>query len=79
MMFNQQALNKAKVKIAFSGILSCLFFFAGMTGCKKEIGQLPESLSNAAVLDRSEVTPTVTHSMLHFDSFADLSAFTQST
>ncbi len=78
MIFNQQALNKARIKIAFSGILSCLFFFAGMTGCKKEIGQFPESLSNASVLDRGEVTPTVTHGMLHFDSFADLSAFTMS-
>ena len=78
MMFNQQALNKAKVKIAFSGILSCLFFFASMTGCKKEIGQQPESPFDSSVLDRTEVTPTVTHGMLHFDSFADLSAFTQS-
>ncbi len=76
MIFNQQALNKARIKIAFSGILSCIFFFAGMTGCKKEIGQFPESLSNVSVLDRSEVTPTVTNGMLHFDSFADLSAFT---
>ena len=49
-----------------------------MTGCKKEIGQLPESQSDAAVMDRTEVTPTVTNGMLHFNSFADLAAFTQS-
>jgi len=78
MIFNQQALNKAKIKIAFSGILCCFFFLSGMTGCKKEIGQLPESQSDAAVMDRTEVTPTVTNGMLHFNSFADLAAFTQS-
>ncbi len=76
MIFNQQALNKAKIKIAFSGILCCIFFSAVLTSCKKELEQNQDGLTIAQ--DRSEVTPTITHGMLHFNSFADLTSFTQS-
>lgn len=79
MMFNQQAFNKAKIKTVLAGIFVCLLFCAGMVGCKKEIGQQPDNPLNTAVQDRSEeVNPTVTHGMLHFDSFGKLADFTAS-
>ena len=79
MRFHQKAFYKAKIKIAFAGIFLCLFFFAGIIGCKKDLGQDPDQPFNAAAQDRNEVAnPTVTHRMLHFNSFADLAAFTHS-
>lgn len=79
MMFHQQAFTRAQIKITFAATWACIFSLTGSLGCKKDIGQDPtNNLLHAAIQERSEINPTVTNGMLHFDSFADLVAFTQS-
>lgn len=79
-MFHHQAFSKAKIKIAFAGIFFCLLFLAGIIGCRKDSTEAAVTQSlPISPQDRSgDVTPTVTHGMLHFDSFEQLSNFTKS-
>jgi len=69
--------HNAKNKIFFAVIFVFLFALLGFFSCKKDIGHESDNLIVAAQ-DRSDVIPTVTHGMLHFDSFADLEVFTNS-
>ena len=75
---HQPTIIKEAFRNVSAATLLFLFVLFGFFSCKKDIGLDPDNPFNAAAHDRTEGDPTVTHSMLHFDSFADLSAFTQS-
>lgn len=79
-MFHHQAFSKAKTKIAYAGIFICLLFLTGIIGCRKDSTDptITQSLPNSAQDRSGYATPTVTHGMLHFDSFEQLSNFTKS-
>lgn len=77
-MFQQKAFFKAKFKTTFTAVLALFIALFGIFGCKKDIGQEHDTKLNAVAYERSETDPTVTNGMLHFNSFAELEAFTKS-
>jgi hypothetical protein len=77
MIFYQPALDNAKTQNILAIFFFFLFICTGLMSCKKEIEPNNDGLYHTSAEDRSETTPTVTHGMLHFESFTDLEAFTQ--
>lgn len=77
-MLLNQVFTKATNKNVLTDIILSLFIFVCFTGCKKDLSQEPDSPFSNTIQNRSEESnPTVTHQMLHFNSFADMSAFIQ--
>lgn len=77
-MSHQHVFYKAKIKITLAIALTFIIALLGFWGCKKDLLQEATVQSNTAVHERSETNPTVINGMLHFNSFADLEAFTNS-
>jgi hypothetical protein len=78
MMFHQHTFNQAKIKITFAAALAFYIALLGLFGCKKDSPSEPDHQLNESAQDRSEINPTVTHGMLHFNAHGDFNAFIQS-
>jgi hypothetical protein len=79
-MFYQQAFLRAKIKITSIAILSCLFIYVGIVGCRKENGNESIGTLLRSTIDRGgdESNPIVTNGMLYFESFEKFNAFIKS-
>ncbi len=69
---------KALKKVKSHLLLLCLLGFSVLTGCQKDKEANAPIQSSSEIHLRSENLPYVTHGMLHFESFSELTAFTQS-
>ncbi|MEO0273388.1 MAG: hypothetical protein ABIM30_09980 [candidate division WOR-3 bacterium] len=77
MMFQLRVFQKARIQSTHVALFLFLLAITSFLGCRKEIVEGQEDLLNY-VQYRNETTPTLTHGMLHFDSFADLNEFVKS-
>lgn len=73
-MFHHRAFFKAAINL----MLVCVLVISGLTGCRKDGANESLSPLNLTAHSRSGDLPAVTHGMLHFNSFPQLMAFTQS-